>query len=414
MSVSGRLAVRLTPDALRHVRRGHPWVFDGGIESVRGGRHGDGTGEPGDVAVIFDDRKRFVAVGLWDPRSPIRIKVLHASTPVQVGPELWNDRFAHALARRWELLGSADTDALRILHGENDRMPGVVVDLYGAVAVLKIYSTVWLAHLDDLLDVLQSAIWSITGVVVRLARSIADDPLVVARGLTDGAVLRGRVSDGRVTFTERGLSFTADVRRGQKTGWFLDQRDNRQRVRSIAGGAAVLDVFCCGGGFSVHAAAGGATSVHSVDLSPHAIDDTARHMALNAASMPHPPQSTIGTVGDAFEVMEDLARNGESFDVVVVDPPSFASRAADVPGALRAYGTLTRLAVALVRTGGTLVQASCSSRVSSGDFYGMVERAAQRSGVELVDQERTGQPIDHPVEFPEGAYLKALFARVER
>lgn len=414
MSASTSLAVRLTPDALRHVRRGHPWVFDGGIESVRGGRHGDGTGEPGDVAVIFDDRKRFVAVGLWDPRSPIRIKVLHSSNPVQVGPDLWNDRLAHALARRWELLGSADTDALRILHGENDRMPGVVVDLYGTVAVVKLYSTVWLAHLEELLDVLQSAIWSITGVVLRLARSISDDPLVVGRGLRDGSVLRGSLPAGPVTFTEHGLRFTADVRRGQKTGWFLDQRDNRQLVGSIASGARVLDVFCCGGGFSVHAAAGGATHVHSVDLSPHAIDDTARHLALNVESCPREAPTTIGTVGDAFDVMGELGRRGERFDLVVVDPPSFAARAADVPGALRAYGALTRLAVPLVESGGTLVQASCSSRVSSRDFYGMVERAAQRSGVDLVDQERTGQPIDHPIEFPEGAYLKALFARVER
>ncbi len=413
-SRSTTLAVRLTPDALKHVRRGHPWIFDGGIESVRGGRHGDGSGDPGDVAVVFDDRNRFVAVGLWDPTSPIRIKVLQSGNPVDVGPDLWNDRLAHALARRWELLGAADTDALRILHGENDRMPGVVVDLYGTVAVVKLYSAAWAVHLDELLDVLRSAVWSISGVVLRLARAIASHPEVTARGLVDGAIVRGRVADRRVEFTERGLRFTADVRRGQKTGCFLDQRDNRSLVGEMAADARVLDVFCCGGGFSVHAAAGGASHVHSVDISPHAVGETEGHLELNRHVGRAAATTAVGTVGDAFEVMDELRRSRERFDLVIVDPPSFASRQSDVPGALRAYGALTMLAVDLVRPGGTLVQASCSSRVSTADFNGIVERAAQRAGAQLEVLHRTAQPIDHPIGFPEGAYLKAVFARVER
>ncbi len=412
--MSSNLAVRLTPDALKHVRLGHPWVFDRGIESVRGGRHGDGTGESGDVAVMFDDRNRFVAVGLWDPGSPIRIKVLQSSTPVDVGAELWNDRLAHALARRWELLGSADSDALRVLHGENDRMPGLVVDLYRTVAVVKLYSDAWLAHLDEFLDVLQAAIWSISGVVLRLSRRVANSPLASERGLADGQVIRGTVRDGRTTFSEHGLRFTADVRHGQKTGWFLDQRDNRALVGSMARGARMLDVFCCGGGFGVHAAAGGARHVHSVDLSPHAVEEAAAHMALNRDVREVGRATHTGTVGDAFEVMDDLRRSGERFDLVVVDPPSFASRQSDVTGALRAYGGLTALAVDLIQPGGTLVQASCSSRVSTSDFTGIVTRAAQRAGAELVVLAQTGQPIDHPIGFPEGAYLKAIVARVER
>ncbi len=412
--MSTNLAVRLTPDALTHVRLGHPWVFDRGISSVRGGRNGDGTGDPGDVAVMFDDRNRFVAVGLWDPGSPIRIKVLQASTPVEVGAELWNDRLAHALARRWELLGSADSDALRVLHGENDRMPGLVVDLYRTVAVVKLYSDAWLAHLEEFLDVLQAAIWSITGVVLRLSRRVASSPLAQQRGLSDGQVIRGSVRDGRTTFSEHGLRFTADVRHGQKTGWFLDQRDNRALVASMARGTRMLDVFCCGGGFGVHAAAGGARHVHSVDLSPHAVDEAASHMVLNRDVREVGNATHVGTVGDAFEVMDELGRSGERFDLVVVDPPSFASRQVDVPGALRAYGALTALAVGLIRPGGTLVQASCSSRVSTSDFAGIVTRAAQRAGAELAVLARTAQPIDHPVGFPEGAYLKAIFARVER
>jgi 23S rRNA (cytosine1962-C5)-methyltransferase len=412
--VSDNLAVRLTPEALKHVRRGHPWVFDGGIGSVRGGRYGDGTGEPGDVAVMFDDRRRFVAVGLWDPGSPIRIKVLQSSGPVDVGPELWNDRLAHALAHRWALLGSADSDALRLLHGENDRMPGVVVDLYRTVAVVKLYSEAWIPHLDDLLDVLQSAVWSITGVVLRLSRRVAAGDLARAHDLVDGAVVRGSVRNERVTFSEHGLRFTADVRHGQKTGWFLDQRDNRALVGDMAEGARVLDVFCCGGGFGVHAAAGGARHVHFLDISPYAIDEAAANLELNRGVRAAGAATMVGTVGDAFEVMDELRRGRDRYDLVVVDPPSFASRQADVPAALRAYGALTTLAVDLVAPGGTLVQASCSSRVDTSSFLGIVNRAAERAGVTLVPLAQTAQPIDHPVGFADGAYLKALFARVER
>jgi len=412
LTSSPNLAVRLSPDALKHVRRGHPWIFDGGIESVRGGRHGDGTGDPGDVAVIFDERRRFVAVGLWDPRSPIRIKVLHAASPVTVDADLWHDRLAHALAHRWELLGSADTDALRIVHGENDRLPGLVLDLYGTVAVLKLYSAAWVPHLDEVLGVIRSTIWSIDGIVLRLARSVAADPTVREADLADGAVLHGVVPDRLVEFREHGLRFTADVRRGQKTGWFLDQRDNRDRVRALADGATVLDVFCCGGGFSVHAAAGGARHVHSVDRSPHAIDDTVRHLSMNRDVPGVAAVDARQTVGDAFEVMDDLRRSGDRYDLVIVDPPSFASRRSDVRGALQAYAALTTRAVELVVPGGILVQASCSSRVHPDDFTTIVEKAAGRAGVHLEVFDRTAQPIDHPVGFPEGRYLKAVYARV--
>ncbi|UDY36543.1 class I SAM-dependent rRNA methyltransferase [Dermatobacter hominis] len=426
------LAVRLHPDALRHVRRGHPWVFDGSLESVRGGRHGDGTGDPGDVAVVFDDRRRFAAVGLWDPASPIRIKVLAAGERAEVGPALWRDRLRDAATLRRPLLDRADTTALRLVHGENDRLPGVVIDLYGPAsgpraAVLKLYSSAWFPHLDDLVAALdavaaEGVVPAVGPVVLRLSRSVARGPR--PEGLDDGVVLRAGAAGEpdleraevleRVEFLERGLRFTADLRHGQKTGWFLDQRDNRVLVGSMARGARVLDVFCCGGGFTVHAAAGGAESVHSVDLSPHAVADTERHLALNRDRATVARARHRGTVGDAFEVMDALGRAGETYDLVVVDPPSFASRRRDVTGALRAYGRLTELAVWLVRPGGTLVQASCSSRITADDLVSTAIRAAPRAGADLVVVRQTGQPVDHPVGFSEGAYLKALVARVER
>lgn len=405
------LAVRVTPDVLRHVRRGHPWIFEGSIESVRGGRNGDGTGEPGDLAVVFDDRRRFAAVGLWDPDSPIRIKVLHAGAPREVGASMWTDRLRLAAARRSGVRSDPTTTAWREVHGEDDGMPGVVLDRYGDVLVLKLYSSAWLAHLDDLLDAIEES-HDPSAVVLRLSRGVASASNT--SGIGDGVVLRGDGPPELVAFREHGLRFTADVRRGQKTGWFLDQRDNRRRVAALVAGARVLDVFCSGGGFTVHAAAGGASYVHSVDLSRHAVADTSRHLEMNRSVGGVARAGHSGTVGDAFEVMADLGRAGERHGVVVVDPPSFASKQSDVAGALRSYERLAALAVDVVEPGGMLVQASCSSRVTGDDFERSVVAGAARSGVRLEVERRTGQPVDHPVGLPERSYLKAIFARVRR
>ena len=195
--------------------------------------------------------------------------------------------------------------------------------------------------------------------------------------------------------------------RGNKTGHFLDQRDNRQRVRRIAGEASVLDLFCSTGGFSVYAAAGGAGSVHSVDISAGALAAAEENMALNDLA---PPGGFTVTRGDGFEVMSNLHAAGRSFDVVVVDPPSFAPKRSDVDLALRAYRRLTRLAARLVVSGGTLVQASCSARITEEMFQAAITEELDRSEARFTSIRWYGHPLDHPVSFAEGRYLKAAFA----
>lgn len=398
-----RVAVRVTPDALRQLRGGHPWVYDAAITSV------SHDGEAGDLAVVFDSSRRFAAIGLWDPHSPIRVKVLHAGRPRTIDRAWFADRIRDAAARRAAVAADGTTTGYRVVHGENDGLPALVVDRYDTSLVVKIYSAAWFSHLDDVLAALLDELTP-DRVVLRLARNVAPH---APAGSADGTTVHGPAPTAPQLFTENGLVFEADLVHGQKTGQFLDQRENRARVGTLAGGAAVLDVFSGTGGFSVHAASGGAGEVHLVDLAAPALATARRNLGHNAHLPAVAACRATTTAGDGFDVMADLARRGRRYGVVVVDPPSFAAKQADVKPALRAYARLTRLAVALVERGGVLVQASCSSRVTDEAFFTTVVEAAARARADLHEITRTGHGADHPVGFPQGAYLKALFARVE-
>jgi 23S rRNA (cytosine1962-C5)-methyltransferase len=400
-----RLAVRVTRDAERQIRSGHPWVFDRSITSINPSVAGGA--QAGDLAVVFDSKRRFLAIGLFDPSSPIRVRVLHQGEPAVIDQAWWRRQVAAARDRRRELVTDAGTTAYRVVHGENDQLPGLVVDRYDDTAVVKLYSAAWVPHLSELVDVVRDLL-DPGAIVLRLARSVQR-----VGDVRDGTALHGPLPAGPVRYLENALRFEADVIAGQKTGAFLDQRENRARVRELAAGRRVLDVYACTGGFSLHAAAGGATSVCSVDVSPGAIETTRRNMAANA-DLPEVAACRHATItGDAMVEMARLARSGERFDLVIVDPPSFASRQDRVSGALRAYERLAQLAVRLVEPGGRVVLASCSSRVSAADHAEAVHRGAARGGAVLADAVTTGHPVDHPIGFPEGVYLKAVFASVE-
>ncbi len=397
-----RVALRITPDALRRVRSGHPWVYDGSIVST------SHEGAPGDLAVVFDDDRRFAAIGLWDPTSPIRLKVVHQGKPVTIDGTFWRQRLQEAMARRRPIIDRGDTNGYRCLNGENDGFPGLVLDRYDRTLVMKIYTGAWVPHLAELLPAIDELMHP-ASVVLRLARSVPSDQL---HGLEEGDALLGTAPDGPVLFTEHGLLFEADVERGQKTGHFLDQRDNRAHLGSLSRGADVLDVFASTGGFTVHAAAGGAASVTAIDLSAPTLSAAERNLALNGHLPDVAACSTRTIVADAFKEMDRLISARSRFDVVVVDPPSFAMRSTETDRALGAYAKLTDLAVRLLRPDGLLVQCSCSSRVTADAFHATVARSAARAGRPLVELRRTGHAVDHPVSFPEGAYLKAVFARV--
>ncbi|MFH1086249.1 MAG: class I SAM-dependent rRNA methyltransferase [Chloroflexota bacterium] len=400
-----RISLRVTPAAERALRGGHPWLFD---QAIRQQSH---DGRPGDLAVVFDRERRFLAVGLYDPGSAIRVRILQQGEPAPIDQDWFHARLAAAAERRAPLRAlppALATTGYRLVHGENDGLPGLVIDRYAETAVLKLYTSAWIPHLCDVLAALDS-ISASERLVLRLSRAARTQPADLY-GLADGTLLAGPPLAGPVLFAENGLRFEADPVLGQKTGFYLDQRDNRARVEGLAAERTVLNVFSYTGGFSVYAARGGARSVISLDASAPALQAAERNMAHNSHIPAVAAAAHETTAGDAFEALAQMARAGRRFDLVIVDPPAFAQSRAQVPQALAAYARLTRLALGVLRAGGTLVQASCSAQVTAELFFAVVHRAAAQAGRPLREIERTGHALDHPIGFREGAYLKCVFA----
>lgn len=388
------LAVKLRPAAEKKVKQGHPWIFEQGIARL------NKEGQSGDLAIIFDQKKnKAIGLGLFDPGSPIRIKLLHSGGSVTVDDQFFENKIKAACAARAALLVT-DTNSYRLVFGENDGLPGLIADVYAQVLVVKLYTPIWLPYLKRVLPLLLKYSETQT-LVLRLSRRLQQDTSW-PKELGDGTLLAGRLESETVIFREHGLQFSANVIKGHKTGYFLDHRHNRYQIQQLASGKSVLDIFAYAGGFSVHALVGGATKVTSVDISAQALEMARQNVALNEISGEH---ETIA--GDAFEVMQRLAQRGHQFEIVIVDPPAFAKKASEVASALQQYARLCRLAVPLVAPGGLLLMASCSSRVSKADFFTKVEEELKKSGRSWKLWQYTGHDIDHPIGFPEGAYLKS-------
>ncbi|MDA0813507.1 MAG: class I SAM-dependent rRNA methyltransferase [Verrucomicrobia bacterium] len=407
--MAANLKITLTPAAEHAVRAGHPWVFADRVKS----QNREGTS--GELAIIYDRRNRYFAVGLYDALSPIRVRILVHGDSVRVDDDWFRDRIAVAARMRDEYFADGKTTGYRWVNGESDGLPGMVLDRYGAVGVVKVYTAAWLPCLSDgrFLDWVRSSCPAASSWVLRLSRNI-HGPASKA-GLADGDVLLGKREDVEVTtFIENGVTFEAEPVKGQKTGFFLDQRDNRSRVRDLARDADVLNVFSHAGGFSVHAAVGGARSATDVDISKHALDAATRNMQINRAHHPGVSQCRHKTVqADAFEWLANAAKDGASYDVVVIDPPSLAKRQAESVGALEAYQRLARNGVKLLRPGGVLVAASCSAHVSAEPFFKVVRQVAWQHGDAGSELFASGHAIDHPARIPEAHYLKCLAWKTE-
>ena len=394
-----QLRLRVTASTETILRAGHPWLF---AESIR---EQNREGKLGELAVIYDRKNKFLALGLFDPDSPIRVRLLHAGKPAIVDRSWWVARLEQSLQRR-QTLFDTQTTGYRLIHGENDGWPGLVLDRYDSSLVLKLYTAAWLPRLGEIVDLITGRLRP-ERLVLRLSRNI--QPLVMERfQKADGEILHGTLPVEPVIFLETGLRFEADVLRGQKSGFFLDQRENRRHVEVLARGREVLNTFSFSGGFSVYAARGGASGVTDLDISNHALASAARNFSLNQ-SVPAIRSCRHELIqADAFEW---LGQNKRKFDLVILDPPSMAKRQADRAGALHGYQRLVCSAIEHLRPGGVLVACSCSAHVREEEFFELVQNAAAISRRHFETVQTTGQPPDHAATFKEGEYLKAIYLR---
>lgn len=393
----------LKPGREKSLLRRHPWVFSGAVEHV------EGDPRSGETLDVLDAKGHFVARAAYSPSSQIRARVWSFDPLEQVDATFFRRRIQTALAHRatlgffsvsQESSSTGDGPGLRLIHAESDHIPGLVVDRYGDVLVFQVLTAgceFWRETLADLL--LEE-----TGASAIYERSDAD--VRELEGLpTRVGPLRGACSE-RITITEYALRFTVDLAHGHKTGFYLDQRRNRHRVGRLAQGRDVLNCFCYTGGFTVHALAGGANSVLSIDSSADALALARENVALNDL----PAEKAEWLEGDVFQALRKLRDQARSFDMIILDPPKFAATAAQAERAARGYKDINLLAFKLLRPGGLLVTFSCSGGVDAALFQKIVAGAALDAGVDASIVEHLSQGGDHPVSlhFPEGAYLKGL------
>lgn len=395
MNVPRSSAARLTQGIEPAIRAGHPWVFADALRMPAGVADGE-------VIELHDRDGRFLARGTAEPRSPLAFRVWTLDRDEAVDAALVERRFAAALQLRRELL-RPDVTGFRACHGENDALPGLQCDLYGDVASLRTDGALGVAWEERF--------------VAAVERHLAPRAIVVRNPQQqegEARVVRGRLADGlagEVTIVEHGRKFYVDVLHGQKTGFFLDQRENRDRVAQLARGRRVINLFSYTGGFSVAAAQGGATRVTTVDLAAPAVETARRNFALNGLD----PAAHEFLAVDAFDVLAELAAAPPRFDLIVLDPPSFAHSKKTVPRAQKAYEKLNELALKALPSGGWLATASCSSHVREHDFLALLATAAARAGRRVTLASIAGAAPDHPARlgFPEGRYLKFVLLRAE-
>lgn len=386
----------LKPGREKSLRQRHPWVFSGAVQRV------EGDPASGDTVEVRSSGGEFLAVAAYSPRSRIRARVWDWRER-EIDSDFFRERIASAVRRRAALAQSTATDALRLVHGESDGLPGVTADRYGDCIVLQLTSAGaerWREEIAEalVLETGADAIWERSDAEVRALEGLA--PRV--------GPLRGAPISRRLVIHEYGLRFEIEPVSGHKTGFYLDQRENRQRVRALAARCDVLDCFCYSGGFAVNALAGGARSVTAVDSSAPALELARASAGLNGL-----PQAEW-IEDDVFQRLRRFRDERRQFDLIVLDPPKFAPTAAHAEKAARAYKDINLLAFKLLRPGGALMTFSCSGGVAADLFRKIVAGAALDAGVEARIEDWLHAAPDHPValNFPEGEYLKGLLCRV--
>ena len=388
--VAGPVVVHLRKDLTRDIKRGHVWIYGDAIDRPQAAS--------GSVAVLVDRSGQKVASGIYDPRHAIPLRICRTTPPWDLNASWFERQMLQAIELRRIGL-PAQTTGYRLINGEGDGLPGLVVDVYGDTAVIKLDG----GAPQSFYDIPQIARWLVANANVSC---VVNRPR--ERGQI-GQTIEGPAPRESVPFEENGLKFTADVIRGQKTGFFLDQRDNRALIRGLARDRTVLNLFSFSGGFSIAAGVGGCAHATSVDLAPAAIEDAQRHWQMNDLCQ----DRHTGVVSDVFEYLEQVG-NKRSWDIVICDPPSFAPSERTRRAAEEAYQRLATLCARIVSPGGLLALASCSSHIDAETFaevnLGGIGRARRVATVLAL----RSLPCDHPtpMAMPELRYLKFQLVRL--
>lgn len=389
--------VFLKPKKEESLLRFHPWVFSGAIQSF------EGQPEEGDLVEVYGANNRFLGIGHFQIGS-IAVRILSFQQQ-EIDQAFWENRIrvAYELRKTLQLTASAHNNTYRLVHGEGDNLPGLVIDMYAHTAVMQAHSV----GMHRVRHQIAEALKQILGDTLQniYYKSEATLPYKANLGSEDGYLLGGDVEDIAL---ENGLRFCVDWQKGQKTGFFVDQRENRSLLEHYAKDRAVLNMFCYTGGFSFYAMRGGAKVVHSVDSSAKAIALTNKNVSLN---FPDDPRHQA-FAEDAFKYLEHM---GSNYDLIILDPPAFAKHKDVLRNALQGYRKLNAIAFEKIKPGGILFTFSCSQVVNKEHFRLAVFSAAAQSGRSVRILHQLTQPADHPVNIyhPEGEYLKGLVLYVE-
>lgn len=388
----------LKPRKARPFYARHPWVLDSAIDRI------EGDPADGDVIDLFSDKEKFVARGVYNRQSRIRVRLYTWNPSEDLDDAFWRRRLQTAIDFRKQLGYDAPQGATRLVFSEGDGLSGLVVDRYANYLAIQVTAMAVAVRLPQIVPMLVDLVQP-RGIVLRTERGISR-----AEGidLRDG-LYWGGMPDGPLVITDQGLQYELDLAEGQKTGFYVDQRDNRTAAARYFGNRRVLDMFCYSGGFSMAASRHGhAREVLGVDTSQRAVDLATANAARNELN------NVRFQCGDGFKTMEAFHEAGERFGGIVLDPPKFARSRSALDEALRAYHWLNRLAVGLMEPGGILVTCSCSGHVSREDFLYMLVGVAQHTGREIQVLEQRGASPDHPISATclESEYLKCFICRV--
>ena len=402
------ITIHLKPHKEESLLRFHPWVFSGAIRSIQlDANYPYAEPQEGEVVQVVDNKGNILGVGHYQIGS-IAVRMLMFDVS-ELPKNFWKDRIAEAYAMRVRLgLVSAENNSYRLVHGEGDFLPGLIVDIYADTAVIQAHSIGMHCHRKEIAEAIVKAVDQVDKVYYK-----SDDTLphkAPIKGDRVGYLIGKDKADFNGDFwaKENGLDFRIDWLKGQKTGFFIDQRDNRSLLEHYAKGKEVLNMFCYTGGFSVYALRGGAKLVHSVDVSQKAIDLVRSNVAHNfGENAPHEAY--------AEEAFEFMAKNENKYDLIVLDPPAFAKHRDAIKNALRGYQRLNAKGIQSIRPGGILFTFSCSQAIDKDMFRLAVFSAAAQVGRRVRILHQLHQPADHPINIyhPEGEYLKGLVLEVE-